>query len=106
MVLVLDGGVDGEEEEAAKQMAATPGSQEVPSTGEGRPELRDGGGVGREQRGGRGEGEENGQCVGREKGVGAPFYRPEGREKGAREGDRHRPQWSSPLMNAIKIHCE
>uniref|UniRef100_I1QT87 Uncharacterized protein n=1 Tax=Oryza glaberrima TaxID=4538 RepID=I1QT87_ORYGL len=42
-------------------MAATPGSEEVPSTGEGRPELHDGGGVGREQRGGRGEGEENGQ---------------------------------------------
>jgi hypothetical protein len=110
VVLVLDGGVDGEEEEAAKQMVATPGSEEVPSTGEGQPALRDGGGAGRERRfyrrGGRGEGEKNGLCEGRKEGVGAPFYRPEGREKGAGEGDRRRPQWSSPLMNAIKIHYE
>lgn len=37
---MLDRGVDGEEEEEAKQMVATPGSDEVPTTGEGRPQLR------------------------------------------------------------------
>ena len=37
---MLDGGEDGEEKEAAKQMVATLGSNEVPTTGEGRPELR------------------------------------------------------------------
>nr|BAD25125.1 hypothetical protein [Oryza sativa Japonica Group] len=53
------------------------------------------------ERGGRGR-----RCEGREEGVGGPFYRPEGRERDAGEGDRRRPWWSSPLKNIIKIHHE
>ncbi|EEC79494.1 hypothetical protein OsI_20543 [Oryza sativa Indica Group] len=41
----------GEEEVAAKQIVATPGSEEVPTGEEGRPELHDGGGARRKRRG-------------------------------------------------------
>uniref|UniRef100_I1QHK2 Uncharacterized protein n=1 Tax=Oryza glaberrima TaxID=4538 RepID=I1QHK2_ORYGL len=44
----------GEEEAAAKRMVATPGSEEVPNAGEGRLELRDGGGAAAWERGGGG----------------------------------------------------
>uniref|UniRef100_A0A0E0NW32 DUF834 domain-containing protein n=1 Tax=Oryza rufipogon TaxID=4529 RepID=A0A0E0NW32_ORYRU len=47
-----NGGEAGEEEVVAKRMVATPGSEEVPTTGEGPPELRDGRGARRRRRGG------------------------------------------------------
>jgi hypothetical protein len=42
VVLVLDGGVDGEEEEETKPKVVSPESEEVLTAGEGRPELHDG----------------------------------------------------------------
>ncbi|EAZ08526.1 hypothetical protein OsI_30796 [Oryza sativa Indica Group] len=50
-----NGGEAGGEEVAAKQMVLTPGSEEVPTAGEGRPDLRDSGGTRRRRRGGQGE---------------------------------------------------
>ncbi|EAZ39723.1 hypothetical protein OsJ_24162 [Oryza sativa Japonica Group] len=50
-----NGGEAGEEEAAAKPMVATPGSDEDPTAGEGRPELHDSGGTGRRQHSGQGE---------------------------------------------------
>uniref|UniRef100_A0A0E0CK28 DUF834 domain-containing protein n=1 Tax=Oryza meridionalis TaxID=40149 RepID=A0A0E0CK28_9ORYZ len=46
-----NGGEAGEEEAAAKRIVATPGSEEVPTAGEGRPELHDGRGARRRRRG-------------------------------------------------------
>lgn len=63
----------GEEEVAAKQIVATPGSEEVPTGEEGRPELHDGGGARRKRRGSQGERRGRAGCVGREEGVGTPF---------------------------------
>lgn len=50
-----NGGEAGEEEVTAKRMVAMPGSEEVPTAGEGRSELRNGSDVKRRQRGGQGE---------------------------------------------------
>ncbi|EEC81866.1 hypothetical protein OsI_25649 [Oryza sativa Indica Group] len=50
-----NGGEAGEEEVAAKRMVAMLGSEEVPTVGEGRPELHSGDGTRRRQRGSQGE---------------------------------------------------
>uniref|UniRef100_A0A0E0CK22 DUF834 domain-containing protein n=1 Tax=Oryza meridionalis TaxID=40149 RepID=A0A0E0CK22_9ORYZ len=75
----------GEEEAAAKRIVATRGSEEVPTAGEGRPELHDGSGARRRRRGSQGKRRRRAAvCREREEGVGTPFI---GREGG---GDRPR----------------
>jgi hypothetical protein len=92
---VLDGGVDGEEEEAAKRMVATPGSDEVPTTGEGRPELRRRRHKKRAARGPRREEGEGGGVRGERRESGVPFIgrrggiRTPGREIDAGHGGSH-----------------
>lgn len=65
----------GEEEVAAKQIVATPGSEEVPTAEEGRPELHDGGGARRKRRGSQGERRGRAALCGERGGGRDSFYR-------------------------------
>ena len=82
-------GEAGEEEVATKRMVATPGSREIPTAGEGRPELHNGDGDGarRTRRGGQGEEAEGRGVLGERRGSGLLFIGWGGGEDRSRRGE-------------------